>query len=533
MRKYLEKLAELKIYQQVFFHPLGYMLAPALLGAFATLGLAPYNSWPALLAALILVFLYLSLVPSKKAAFLVTLSFFTAYHATSLWWLNFVMEDFGKLPTLLSYSVVILFGIYLSLPYALLSLIVFKFRLKNIIAFNLGLLPLGFVLADTIVGWLFTGFPWTFVGYSCVEGPLAAYAPLLGVRGINLILYLIAGSVALTILRQFIYLPVAGVILIAAVLIKGISFTSPIEGSSQVTLVQGNITQAVRWKSSMVMPTIATYWDLSKKPLQEGRIVIWPESAIPLFTKDALTFLNDFNAVAKAYDATLVTGIQHLEYQNKNRTTHNSIIALGEYGEILDPNELIRYDKRHLVPFGEFVPFQDLLRPLGSIFNFPMSNFTPGEDKQEPLQIGDLKLNPAICYESVFPELIASLDESEVNGILMLSNDSWFGPTRGPQQHLSISRMRTLELQKPMLRVTNSGITAFINEKGVVEKSLPVNEKGVLDLEFKAFQGQTLYSRFGNLPLFIICLDLFIWSLRALKKGHSKEQEALLRLLRP
>ena len=134
----------------------------------------------------------------------------------------------------------------------------------------------------------------------------------------------------------------------------------------------------------------------------------------------------------------------------------------------------------------------------------------------------------------VFKDCIYSFPiESEVNGILMLSNDSWFGPTRGPQQHLSISRMRTLELQKPMLRVTNSGITAFINEKGVVEKSLPVNEKGVLDLEFKAFQGQTLYSRFGNLPLFIICLGLFIWSLRALKKGHSKEQEALLRLLRP
>ncbi len=512
---------------------LSLVLLPLLLGLLASLGFAPYLNWPAALAALSLLFFLISFYDSLKAVLVLTLIFGIAFEASSLWWLNFVMMDFGQMPRLLSYGVTLFFALYLALPYALLSVLCKKL-VKNGVIFNLCALPLSWLIADLIVGVLFTGFPWTYVGYSCITGPFSAFAPLIGVKGINLLLYIAAGAITLTLYRNFIYLPAAGIIVAGGILLMGLSFTVPDAQSHKVTLVQGNIRQAVKWHPDMVMPTLSTYWELSSKALKEGRVVIYPESAIPLMAQRALPFLNDLNEIAKAHGAYLVTGIQH----STSGRSYNSITVLGDVQKregqsTIALSDLYFYDKRHLVPFGEFVPFEDLLRPLGSIFVFPMSSFSKGEAVQEVIKAGSLKLIPAICYESIFPELIKSQDRPDIQGILMLSNDSWFGPTRGPLEHLAIAKMRTLELQKPMLRVTNSGISAYLSHKGEELAVIEVNKAEALDVTFTGYTGQTPYSKYGDYILAALMALLLVLSIRGRNAAPIPAMEAMLRLLRP
>lgn len=512
---------------------LSLVLMPLLLGLLASLGFAPHLNWPATLAALSLLFFLISFYDSLKDVLVLTLLFGIAFQASSLWWLNFVMMDFGQMPRLLSYGVTLFFALYLSLPYALLTLLCKKL-VKNSVTFNLCALPLSWLVADLIVGVLFTGFPWTYVGYSCLTGPFSAFAPLIGVKGINLLLYIAAGAITLTLYRNFIYLPVAGIIAAGGILLMGLSFTRPDAQSREVTLVQGNIKQEVKWHPDMVMPTLSTYWELSSQALKEGRLVIYPESAIPLMADRALPFLSDLNEVAKAHGSYLVTGIQ----QRTDGRVYNSITVLGdiekkEKQSTIALDDLYFYNKRHLVPFGEFVPLEDLLRPLGSVFVFPMSAFSEGEDEQAVIEAGELKLIPAICYESIFPELIKSLDGPDIQGILMLSNDSWFGPTRGPLEHLAIAKMRTLELQKPMLRVTNSGISAYLSHQGQELAVIPSNEAKALDVSFTGYTGQTPYSKYGDYILTLLMLVLLILSARGRKAASNPAMEAMLRLLRP
>ena len=204
-------------------------------------------------------------------------------------------------------------------------------------------------------------------------------------------------------------------------------------------------------------------------------------------------------------------------------------------GQGPDLDNLQNYDKRQLVPFGEVVPFEKYTRQLGSIFNFPMSSFTHGayEQKQMFLEQQGLSLIPALCYESIFPELMLSLHDENTNGIIMISNDSWYGDTRGPQEHLAIAQMRSLEMQKPMIRVTNSGITAYINEKGEVVKRLPSNVDGALQMNFVPTKGMTPYVRFGNIPLYILLVLLIIIGIYLRSQDQDERIAILKEMVRP
>ena len=184
------------------------------------------------------------------------------------------------------------------------------------------------------------------------------------------------------------------------------------------------------------------------------------------------------------------------------------------------------------MPFGEVIPFKELLRPLGSVFDIPMSSFTRGSFIQEPIEINGLLYTPAICFEAIFPETVAAIDSEKTSGIIMVSNDTWFGPTKAPVQHLNIARMRAMELSKPMLRATNSGITAYIDEKGNVVSSLETDIEGVLKLDFKPVEGQSIYSKVHNIPLYILLLLLTALGFYTSRKEY-KEGSDLSSLVRP
>ncbi|WP_308497962.1 apolipoprotein N-acyltransferase [uncultured Anaerobiospirillum sp.] len=365
-------------------------------------------------------------------------------------------------------------------------------------AFLLGFLPAALVLADYIIGVLFTGFPWMYVGYTTVDSPFASFAPLVGVRGISLLFFICAGAIALAIERRYVYLPVAGFIFFVSIIIMGIKYVTPME-PIKVAGIQGNIEQSIKWDPNHTIPSIKKYMNLTSPELGKNDVVIWPESAMPVYVQQIVPLLDDLNFLANEQETALLMGIQRV---TPDKLSYNSMYVFGQSKNLFDAQI---YDKRHLVPFGEVVPFENLTRQLGSIFNFPMSSFSPGALDQEQIYIEkfDLKFIPALCYESIFPELMLSMHSDETNGIIMISNDSWYGDTRGPIEHLSIARMRSMEMQKPMIRVTNSGITAYIDELGAIVERLPSDEEGVLHMQYVPTSGTTPYAK-GGIYIFIV-----------------------------
>lgn len=365
-------------------------------------------------------------------------------------------------------------------------------------AFLLGFLPAALVLADYIIGVLFTGFPWMYVGYTTVDSPFASFAPLVGVRGISLLFFICAGAIALAIERRYVYLPVAGFIFFVSIIIMGIKYVTPME-PIKVAGIQGNIEQSIKWDPNHTIPSIKKYMNLTSPELGKNDVVIWPESAMPVYVQQIVPLLDDLNFLANEQETALLMGIQRV---TPDKLSYNSMYVFGQSKNLFDAQI---YDKRHLVPFGEVVPFENLTRQLGSIFNFPMSSFSPGALDQEQIHIEkfDLKFIPALCYESIFPELMLSMHSDETNGIIMISNDSWYGDTRGPIEHLAIARMRSMEMQKPMIRVTNSGITAYIDELGAIVERLPSDEEGVLHMQYVPTSGTTPYAK-GGIYIFIV-----------------------------
>lgn len=519
----LTALVDYNFYKKVFNSKPYAITLSLLLGAMASMALAPFNVWILMLIALALFFIMTAFFNKKSTIFFASLAFFISYNFLNLDFINFVMQDFGQLNIFVSSTILLLFSTYLALPYALLSTLALKLCKNKVNVLLLFFLPAAFLISDLIIYYLFTGFPWNYVGYSAISSPLKAYAPLIGVLGINLCIYLISAALALAALRKFYFLPIAAVILTFAIIMQGSQYTSKAK-DYDIALVQGNIKQELRWDLATRAQIIHTYLDLSEELFkQKDLIVIWPESALPVYKEIEKLLIDELQAKLKEQDSYLITGIQTLN-QNKTKA-YNSILLLDGSNEQL-------YNKSHLVPFGEFVPFEDLLRPLAKIFNFPMSSFAKGEHIQKNFNINELKLINAICYESIFSDIIRDNNHRDSGAIIMLSNDGWFGNSRGPYMHLAISQMRSMELQKPMLRVTNNGITAIIDHQGNITQSLERNKALVLQNKFTSYIGNTPYAIIGNsfnyLAIFLLITLGFYY-----RNKKNSNLENMAHLIRP
>lgn len=497
----------------------GRPLCCLILGTAATLGLAPFHMWPVTLLCLGLFMMLLVKAPSRKSAFLASMCWFGAYSASSLWWLNFVMEGFGEIPAPFSWLWVIACGAALSLHYALFITIAFALGRKSRAALLVFLMPAAVAAADATVGLGPLGFPWMNFGNLAVTGPFKAYLPLVGARGASLLFVLATGSAALAALRQYPWLPIAGVIVAFGLVSSSARYTAP-AGEVEAALVQGNVPQEVRWDPKMASRSLGTYWNLARPYLKKDALVIWPEGSLPFYLSDAPQILEDLDAAATDAGATLVLGSLRRTPEGK----HNSLFVLGKGGRQF-------YDKRKLVPLGEFVPFESALRPLGRMFNIPMSDFVPPRDDPSCISARGVKFIPAICYEAIFPEAVDGSDSDDAGAILMASNDAWFGTTRGPLEHLDIARVRSMELQKPMLRVTSNGVTAVIGADGSVKAELPRDTAAVLEAKASAMKGRTPYSRYGNIPLVALSIILVLAGI-ALSRRKEK-RDGIEELVRP
>jgi len=268
------------------------------------------------------------------------------------------------------------------------------------------------------------------------------------------------------------------------------------EKNFSVGLVQANIDQNEKFDSANIQRNLDRYEELSSS-LWKNDMVLWSETAIPLLYQNANDVLDYFSALALRNDSALVSGI----FYEESDKIYNSITVLG--------NGSGSWHKLKLVPFGEYVPLRSTLASVLEIFSLPMSSLAPGPAGQNHLSIKNLQVAPFICYEVAYQELVR---EQAINAdfLLTISNDSWFGASWGPPQHLQMAAMRARENARFMVRATNNGISAIINEKGSIVARTKQFRAETLSGNVSFFTGRTPYSYWGSWPVLGLCFCIFI-----------------------
>ena len=451
--------------------------------------------------------------------------------ALGLYWLYISMHDYGGMAAPLAGGAVLLLAAGLALFTTLatgLTRWLATSHLRNFSNYRWQVLTAAiwascWTLTEWMRGTLFTGFPWLNIGYGHVEGVLANWAPVLGVYGLAWLAAFAAGAIALLACakdtendaKAAVGVGLAIVSGLAGIALGHIAWSQPQGAPMIVRLVQGNVPQSEKFDPQLIQRGIAAYMQLAALPPKEAdgapQLIILPETVMPLF-QDAIApqAWQQWLDIARTRNARILMGIPlHDRVDGKERYT-NSAIAFDAGTPLLalragQPG--MRYDKHHLVPFGEFVP--PGFRWFVDAMQIPLGDFNRGAPRQDLFRIGDQVLAPDICYEDVFgEEIIQSVRHSETHGpgasvLVNISNLGWFGDSWALRQHLQISRMRALETARPMIRATNTGMTAAIDPNGVVRAALEPMSKGVLDVEIQGMQGLTPYVRWGNAPVLV------------------------------
>ena len=485
-------------------------------GLSLVLAYAPFSQWYLALIIPAITFHKVQKQAPKKAAKLMGIFAF-GWFASGISWVHVSIDQFGGLPLIVSLSLMLLLCLYLALFPALAAYLTARLSANQ--QLNLWLLPSFWLISEYLRSVVLTGFPWLSLGYSQIDSPLASFAPVIGEVGITALVILINicfVKIANMIKRQSytnVRLPITliFVLSISSLIFSKITWVKLSGEITKVALVQGNIAQSIKWAPEQEWPTMLKYLDLTRVNY-DADIIIWPESAIPAMEPAVQDYLTTVNSSALLNDSAIITGIINYNFESKDY--FNSLITLGKKQTGDDQgyfyNHSNRYSKNHLLPIGEFVPFQEWLRPIAPLFNLPQSSFSRGSYVQKNLIANDLHILPLLCFEIAFPHQLAANLTNKTDLLLTVSNDAWFGNSHGPHQHMEIARMRALEFGRPLLRSTNNGITAIVNHKGSFIARIPQFEEKVLKAEVPLVIGQTPYSQWPRLILLLMILVPFI-----------------------
>lgn len=473
-----------------------------LLGIINLLGFAPFHLWPLQILSLWLLFLLIQKdnTPWQNARLA------WAYSSTTIgcgmYWLGISMHQFGGMPMLFTILAVI------TLAIALGSIMGFCFYVGTVLHhrwkcshnhFFILILPVAWTLGEWIRGWIFTGLPWLSSGYAHSVSPLAGYAPLLGVYGVGWIAALIATLLHLQHHKK-IGVCIAAFLLLMGNLLHHIPWTKPYNNPITIRLLQTNIPQEIKFNPNHILDSLSLNLALIRQ--QPADLIVAPETSIPLFIhqlpKEYFSLITQF---AHSSRSSILFGIPIQD--SRTQYTNSALLFSPTQG-------WARYDKHHLVPFGEFIPwgfhwFLDLM-------HIPLGDFSRGKLHQAAFSVQNQWILPNICYEDLFGEEIASQlahayhSKQPVASILLnMSNIAWFGNTIALPQHLQISQMRALETRRPMLRATNTGMTALIQPNGEITHQIAPYRTETLTVTTQGFTGLTPYILTGNASILLLC----------------------------
>lgn len=485
-------------------------------GAAGSLIFAPYQNIAAGYAAVVLFLSFLFFKQrSKKEAFWLSYVFgFGFFGAGFSWICNALLVDGGGVAAfipLVFMALGLFFGLFWALPAAMAA------RGENI--YSKMLLFCGFfVIFEWIRSFIFTGFPWNLLGTALgfnerlIQG--AAYVGVYGLSWFLLLFLCGAALVLLSILQRRFYVWSAAFILVpAAFFYWGAGKYFPVAGDGMVVrLVQPSIPQTLKWAPELFYANFRSYIDLSKKGKEDGAtepndvdIAVWGEAASPYLLDRDEAHLREITEAVPA-GGFLITGSLRTGFENGEAVPYNSMFVIDKNGVIKD-----YYDKAHLVPFGEYLPFRkywpEFMAPVANV----VGDLGRGE-KYKNIHVKGLPvIGGAICYESIFPkEVLNPVEKPDL--LVVLANDGWYGVSSGPYQHLAAAQMRAVEEGVTVIRSANTGISAVIMPNGEIKGALGLNETGISDVRLsKVMSRPTVYGKFGNAMwgVLAVCSVLF------------------------
>jgi apolipoprotein N-acyltransferase len=491
-----------------------------LAGAILMLSFAPVG-WYLLQPLILLPLLHAFLISSPRTAAAYGFCFGAGLFLAGTYWLYISIHVFGQAPLLLAIFLMLALVVIMGLYYAAAGWL--TARLSDGKAMRLLLVaPSVWVAIEWIRGWFLSGFPWMSLGYGQIDSPLAGIAPVLGVYGISLAvmfsvtaaLVAVAGNVG----RQLRWPLVAAALLpwVAGFLLQNVQWTEAAGPAVRTTIVQGGISQDRKWLPEQFRPTLSLYRNsLMKHP--DSQLVVWPEVAIPSYVHLVDDYIATLQGELGSRDQSLLFGI--LEADVETKRVYNSAV-------LLDGVDRQIYRKRHLVPFGEFFPVPDFVREWMRLMSLPNSDISPGDAVQPLLQTpGGQKLSVAICYEDAYgAEQLYAVPDATI--LINVSNDAWFGDSIAPHQHLEIARMRAVEVGRPVVRATNTGISTFISADGVLGANVAQFVAGAVTEDVVPRQGLTPYAKSGNVPsiaLVLLIIAGFAWRDYTERKNQSTD----------
>jgi apolipoprotein N-acyltransferase len=467
------------------------LLLALISGVVAALGQAPIGAWPLTILALALIYgMFQTAQGWRRAAFLGWI-FGVGYFALALsWMIEPFLVDAARYGWMVPFIIVLVstgFALFWGLGFG--------------VAKAMGSRAIGWiaalVLTEALRGWVFTGFPWAQIGHVLIDTPLLQWVMFTGALGLSA-LVLAAGAAlwaaldmrdirALLVLAALTLLYATGNYINPPPLVPA---DAPI-----VRLVQPNAPQREKWDPAKR----GKFFDRQVEFTAAGArpdLIVWPEAAIPVLLRDAQPA---FDAIAQAArGASVALGV--IRYDGKR--LFNSMVLLDPTGQVADV-----YDKRHLVPFGEYMPLEGLMQRIGisGMASRGGIGYSAGVVGQMMAIDGVGMALPLICYESIFSRDIRAVP-GRADFMMLITNDAWFGEVSGPYQHLAQARLRSVEQGLPMIRVANTGISAMINTSGQITAQIPLGQAGWKDVALPPPLPPTIYARFGDLPLLLLML---------------------------
>lgn len=525
-----------------------FALAAALGALHAASFVPPLSAWWLQLAALAALVGLISHAPASRQA-LLAWTFGLGWFGGGLAWLHTSMHVYGGMPWLLAALAVALFAAYLALfPALAAAAAAALFAGSGPRARTFAFAGL-WGLVEMARGHLFTGFPWLATGYAHVDGPLAGFAPWLGVYGIGALAALAAALMAETAIaartphsplsrrasRAALAAALAGAILLGGAALARIEPTSPTGPPVTVRLVQGNVPQQLKFDPQRALSAMREYAAAIES--SRAALVVLPETAwtMPWAATPPAIATAIVEAAGRSGGA-LAIGMPLPEpaaATARLRTRYTNSVALidgrsaGAAATPAGDAIVARYDKRHLVPFGEFIPAG--FGWFVALMDIPLGEFARGARGQPPFEVAGQRFAFNVCYEDLFGEEIVEAVRAAGGATVLVnvSNIAWFGDSQALPQHLAISRMRTLETGRPMLRATNTGVTAAIDHRGRVTGRLPHYVAGALDVTVQGTGGLTAYVRHGNLLPLAACAALLALAWLAARKTRSRRAKTL------
>ncbi len=479
------------------------------------------------LASLAVLFLLFWGSSSLKTASFVGFFFGLGWFCTVISWIYISIHDYGHQPFWIAGTGTFVFAAVLALFPTLVGFMAASWKViknnDNEWLFFIFLCPALWTFTEWLRSWVFTGLPWGAGSYAHIESPLAAYAPIIGGTGIGYLAALIAGLACCFIVAIFrsklkvvcISALVIAIILCGAYPLNKITWSHP-GPAVQFRLLQGGVDQDEKFSPQGFAKSYSFYLDEMKMPgLTKGDVVVLPETIFPfpvLVKKDSPE--KSFIEFARNNDIDVIFG--GFVLTEPHRYSNAAILAK-------DDGRTKKYYKKHLVPFGEYVPFG--FHWFINMLGIPMGDLIAGDDDQPLFEVNGVYLAPTLCFEDLFPNALRDWWQDDKSpGILVnLSNLGWFGDSAALPQHLGISRMRAIEFARPMVRATNTGVTAAIDAKGKVLAQLPYMLPGCLDIKVESATGKpTIYVRFGDWPTIIWVILVLIAMAFVSKKREQR-----------